>query len=382
MKPSVQRAVIRRLIEMHRDPPTEGRSTRLDIARYTDPAVFAAEQQALFRRHPIMVAHVSELAEPGDCVTETVAGVPLIVLRDRGGEVRVFVNACRHRGARLLDASCSGRKALTCPYHAWSYRLDGSLLHVPGRELFGADFDPEGLALRPVSHAVRHGFVFVRLDGGIPPIEDYLGATLDDDFDGFGFADHTVRETSEHRRTANWKLVMDAFAEGYHVKALHRTSLARFFLQTALVDDLDPHVRHVGARKALLAAADAPEETWDLWALTTPFYNVFPNLIVVMHPDWASIISLLPEGVDQVRVVHRLLARSAAPDEQLARRLDRSFALIDGQVFQHEDLHIAEEIQRTLHSGANETILLGGAEEGMRLYHRAWARALGRREPG
>ena len=382
MRPEIQRSVISRLRTAIREPSTEAkaRSSRVAVDRYTDPSELKREQLALFRRQPVIVAHVSELNKPRDFVTEDVGDVPLVILRDDEGEIRVFVNACRHRGARLLEgAEGSCKRTITCRYHAWSYSLNGSLVHVPNEEVFGG-LDRSALGLHSIPHEVRHGFVWAIIDGeGAPPdMAIALGPVLDDDFGAFELAGHeTARKLTTIRR-ANWKLVMDVFAEGYHLKSLHRQSLARFFLETTILDDCSPHVRQVGARKTLL---ETSEETADLRRDTTVFYNVFPNAVLVFHPLWVSQISLFPMGVDQVRVVHRMLAPREPSDEETKARLEKSFEHIHGQVFENEDLSIAESIQSTLASGANEHVLVGGLEEGMRLFHQARDRALAIRTP-
>jgi Rieske 2Fe-2S family protein len=109
---------------------------------------------------------------------------------------------------------------------------------------------------------------------------------------------------------------------------------------------------------------------------TTPFYNLFPNAVLVFHPLWLSQMSLMPEGVDQVRVVHRMLLAEPPSDDAERVRLEKSFAHIHGEVFEKEDLAICESIQSTLNSGANSNVLLGGLEEGMRLFHVDRDRAL------
>ena len=381
MRPEVQRSVMRRLLAAICEPANavETRSSRVSIDRYTDPAELAREQVALFRRQPIILAHVSELTKPRDFVTQDVGGVPLVILRDDEGEIRVFVNACRHRGTRLLEeAEGSCKRTLTCRYHAWTYGLDGSLIRVPHEEVFEG-LERSTLGLRSVPHQVWHGFVWAVVDGergAAPDMAASLGPVLDDDFDAFELATHHVARKLTTVKNANWKLVMDAFAEGYHLKSLHRQSLARFFLETSILDDCAPHVRQVGARKTLLEVAGESEETWDLRRDTTVFYNVFPNSVLVFHPLWVSQMSLFPVGVDHVRVVHRMLAPCEPSDEAARARLEKSFEHIHSQVFEKEDLSIAESIQSTLASGSNDHVLLGGLEEGMRLFHQARDRAL------
>ncbi len=134
---------------------------------------------------------------------------------------------------------------------------------------------------------MRHGFVWVLLSPGAEGIDvaKALGPVLDDDFEAFDLRDHVVAGKRTTTCAANWKLVMDAFAEGYHLKSLHRSSLARFFSEAQLVDDCAPHVRQVGARKTLI---ESDEASWDFRRDTTAFYNLFPNTVLVFHPLWIS----------------------------------------------------------------------------------------------
>lgn len=378
---------MKRLVAAMQQPlrETGARTSRIGINRYLDPDELERERLALFRRCPVVVAHVSEVAEPGDVVTEQIGATPLIITRDATGAIRVFINACRHRGATLVDAAPCRKKAFTCPYHAWTYGLDGSLLHVPNEEVFPG-LDRAALGLCQVAHEVRHGFVWVRLDGPEKlerslRVADFLGPILDDDFAAFDFASHLVAHRTVRITRANWKLVMDAFTEGYHVKSLHRKSLSRFFVDGTLVDDCAPHIRQLGARKTFVEASRQPEETWRLRAHTTLFYNLFPNAVAVFHPHWVSLLTLFPEAVDRVRVIHRGLAPPQSSDDNRAQ-LAKSFGFIDGQVFENEDLAVAESIQRTLGSGANQELLLGGLEQGTRLFHEARDRALATLDEG
>lgn len=355
------------------DAPDGGvpaRTTELDLERYRSTEELAREEAVLFRRRPIVVAHASSLKSHGDFVTDEIAGTPLLVLRD-GERIRVLLNACRHRGARLTSEPCGKAKLLTCPYHAWSYRLDGSLMRVPHEEVFGGGLDKQALGLLELPSEVRHGFVWACLhpSAGLD-VAAFLGPTLEDDWASFGLDRYVMLGERVHRPRANWKLIVDAFAEGYHLASLHSGSLARFFLETAILDDCAPHVRQVGARKSLREAS--ARETPDLRRDTTVFYDVFPNTVLVFHPNWLTALTMIPEGVDRARVVHRMLA----PVGTDATELEKSFTHIDAQVFAKEDLAIAESIQSTLASGALRTMTLGGMEEGMRLFHAARDAAL------
>jgi phenylpropionate dioxygenase-like ring-hydroxylating dioxygenase large terminal subunit len=370
-------SLMRRLLAKIADDSIEqiSRTTQLSVDRYLDPDLAERERVRVFRRHPVVVAHGSDVGEVGDFVRAELAGTPLVLVRTKDG-VRAFVNACRHRGARLVDdARGCGKKAFTCPYHAWSYGLDGGLIHVPHEGVF-AGLDRDEIALVPVACELRHGFVWAQLEGDLD-VASYLGPQIDEDLSAFDLASHTATQTRVHPTPANWKLVMDAFAEGYHLASLHRKSLARFFLEPSILDDFSPHLRQVGARKTILDARQAPEEEWDFRDQTTLFYNLFPNTALVFHPLFITQLTFFPQGVAGVEVVHRMLVPPGERSQVASERITRSYEHIDGEVFQREDLRIAESIQSTLASGANTHVLLGGKEEGMRLFHAAWEQAMG-----
>ena len=212
-----------------------------------------------------------------------------------------------------------------------------------------------------------------------PALEAFLGPHFDDDLAGIGLEHHALVDTRVHEREANWKLVFDAFAEGYHVNSLHRTSVARYFSGAALVDALGLHVRQIGARKNLAVEW----EGFDLRDQTTVFYNLFPNGVLVYHPTWIMHLNLEPLGPRRVRVVHRMLVDRRAPqDPDAVIERARSFVFIDEKIIQAEDLSICESLQRNLDGGRVDEVLLGAREEGMRLFHAARERWLvGERSP-
>lgn len=378
----VQKQLIQRLDDaMSKDAEqSTGQTHRLSAKRYTCADEYLREQQTLFSRYPVIVGHQSQLPNVGDYLTTELAGVPLVAIRSEIDTISVFVNACRHRGAKLLTAErgqCKTR--LICPYHAWSYDRAGHLVGVPKESSFG-ELDKSALGLREVHRELRHGFIWVTLTPSEQPVSvaDHLGAAMSHDLASLNTAEHEVFRSERVSVTANWKLVMDAFAEGYHVSALHKESIAPFFFDVTLLDDFTPHVRQVGARKSL---ADVDREGFtdaDFREATTGFYNLFPNSIFVLHPLWISQVMLEPKAADRVDVVHNMLAPVDANLRASDSRLARSFQLIHNEVFVKEDLNIAASIQSTLKSGLEDSLILGSAEEGVRLFHAARDKALKR----
>jgi phenylpropionate dioxygenase-like ring-hydroxylating dioxygenase large terminal subunit len=302
----------------------------------------------------------------GACVPIDVPGASLIVTRGADGAIRGMANACRHRATRLVDAPCSP-KALVCPYHGWTYDLRGALIHVPHAEAFAGD-DRRDLVTLPVTE--RHGVVWLGTD-----IAGYLGG-LDGDLAALGLDRSIVWRSRQATPRCNWKLIMEAFLDVYHLRVLHRESVYRFFLDaTTLAEPVGPHVRAVTARRGLRAAPDELDATTDLRVLATPSYALFPATTVVAHPDFTSVLTVYPLAADQTHYEHLMFVPAERAGE--TEHWDKSWALIEDTVFQREDLWVCEQVQRGLTAGTTDELLFGELESAVRWFHAAIDAGLG-----
>jgi len=363
--------LFKRLIAGKGEPAQE---TLLPAAVYADPDIHRREGAALFRRLPLCLGAADQLRAPGSVLAREISGIPLLLMRDATGAIGVFQNACRHRGARLLaeqDAVCA-HASLTCRYHGWTYTPDGNLSAYPRREAFPT-LDRADRALRRFPSAVRHGLIWAVLDGDapMPDMEQYLDR-LDGELEMLGLGAHKFFRQHAVRRAANWKLMIDAFLEVYHVKRLHAATLAPFFADSACAfDQVGPHQRMMAGRENLPTLTGLRLEELSPWEHGTLVHMIFPNTIIVYHPDYVSHIGVFPVAPDEALFVHTMLVPEDPGDEKAQRHWDRSFDLIDRQVFNGEDLVICEEIQRGIAAGVQETFVLGGLEEGVRRFHAA-----------
>jgi phenylpropionate dioxygenase-like ring-hydroxylating dioxygenase large terminal subunit len=380
MKRETELDLIQRLLR-HVDAGTTStvaEEGRLDVAHYLSPERFAAETGALFRPLPSIIAHTSEVARPGDVLTHDALGVPIVLSRDREGTLRAFLNVCRHRGFRVArEERASGKKALVCGYHGWSYELDGSLLHMPHADGFPRTDCDRALVQIPVSE--RGGFVWVTpapRPGCPTELDAFLGG-LADELEGLGLATHSVYRSTAQRRRFHWKLLIDAFLDGYHLKYLHKDTVYRFFVDNVSVSDpFGAHLRSVVARRSIAEARTTPEAEWRLRDYLSLTYFLFPSTILVFHPDWVSRITLFPLAVDETLFVHTMLI---PPGEDVAERRphwDKTWSLIQEGVFEREDIAAAESIQTGLASGANATFTLGRFEWPLRAFHDQVDRAI------
>ena len=242
-----QRLAAEALDRIHRRAIPQAESTMVvDGTRYTSPAALEAENTALFRRQPLLVALGCEVAEPGDYLTFDIAGVPVLLVRHDDGSVQGLLNTCRHRGARLLNGEGSVGKAFACPYHGWAYDRCGVLRALPGSEHFPeVDVDDTRLLRFPTRE--QDGLVWLLLDPAARrQPEPALGA-LGPELASYRLADYRNRGSRTWTKRMNWKLGVDTFLELHHVHVLHRRTIARTILNQALYEDFGRHARLVAA---------------------------------------------------------------------------------------------------------------------------------------
>jgi choline monooxygenase len=300
---------------------------------YSDPERLRLEQERVFARSWQYAGRAAEVAEPGSFLSADCAGVPVVVVRDRDGVLRAFLNVCRHRGAVLLEGS-GVRQTIQCPYHAWTYALDGTLRAAPRSER-EPGFEPEELSLRPVSVEAWGPFLFVNPDAGAAPLAEALGALpelLARDVDLGALRFHS-RVRSELR--ANWKVAAENFLECYHCPTVH-PAFAEAVETHPDRYELEPHPTFA----AQSCTARGTGETGQ-------FHLLYPNtgINVFPGPPNLSIGPILPDGPERtIRTLDYFFATDADPDW-----IDE-FLAYDDQIGR-EDTTLVESVHRGMRSG-------------------------------
>lgn len=194
----------------------------VDNRVYYDPRIFQAERERVIERCWMVVAHESDLAEPGDFVAPKVAGSELLVTRDGEGELHGFYNTCRHRGSLVTLEERGHASFFRCPYHFWCYGLDGRLTSIPGEEAYeGSGFEKSRSGLVPVRVESVFGLVFVNLSGDAPPLREWLGGAVDVLARPLADGDFEVFLREKLPAKANWKVFAENARDGYHVPFVH-----------------------------------------------------------------------------------------------------------------------------------------------------------------
>ncbi len=341
----------------------------LPAALYRDAAVFEAELERIHRRAWHVLCHQNEIAKPGSSYGLDLIGRRVFAVRGEDGEIRVFHNVCRHRAHAVVP---QGRhhcgRAITCPYHAWSYALDGRLKAVVALRAM-PDVDLATLALKPVEHALALGFVFFRLEGGGPGIAERLGGAVDE-LARYRI-EEMVPESKAYARTvaANWKTVWDNYLESYHFGIGHPGLSA--LMQPAYDEAPDEAARVIRLGHSLRPAP----EGWSnrLYARHLPDQPHLPEALkrrwhyLFVYPAFS--LEFYPESMDFFHVLPlapgRALIRCqnyAFPERSRAMRLALYLANRVNRIVQREDEALIASVQKGLESGAYDRGVLTSRE--------------------
>ena len=344
---------------------------REPVANYRSAERLRAEIERVMRRYPTPFCPSAALDRPGAYVAREAAGTPLVVVRGADGRVRAFRNACRHRGMQVAAGTgCS--KAFVCRYHGWSYDLDGRLAHVPHEHGFpGLDRERHGLV--PVTAvAERQGLVFVTQDPGGPTDTDLA------ELPELLSKDQRLFAQREGRVAANWKIFLEGFLEGYHIRPTHpKTFYPYGFDNLNVVEYFGRHSRVIFPFERIRKLAAVPEAERRVGGAVTFVYQLFPNAVVVMLSHHTIVSLLEPVSLTETQLVtYALTNRPITDDEDTAAAAERDANFVN-QTGGAEDVAVVSAIQKSIASGANEYFTYGRFEGAIAHFHRSLTSLLG-----
>jgi Rieske 2Fe-2S family protein len=282
---------------------------------FVAPEVFEEEREKIFARQWVLVGHQSEVAKPGDFFVAEVAGESLIVTRDRAQTVRGFYNVCRHRGTRLCEEERGHASAIQCPYHAWTYGLDGRLIGAPHMDEMKG-FNAEAFSLHPVNLALWEGFIFVNLAEHPVALEKWFGP-LAGKFSRWNLPNLRSAKRVDYEVKANWKLMFENYSECYHCPGVH-PMLSKVSPYDSAQNDLSegPFLggfMRINKGKSLTMSGEACAQKIDHDhdhehehehenGERVFYYSIFPNMLLSMHPDYVMVHQLWPRSPKQTLI--------------------------------------------------------------------------------
>ncbi len=328
--------------------PEPGRSSSLGADSYTDPRFFEIERQALFYRSWQWVCHIEKLRQPGDYIVTDVQGRSILVVRDRNGQLQAFYNVCKHRAHELLKGH--GRTNLIlCPYHAWSYDLQGQLRAAPNTKHL-LDFDKREICLDRVQAEAFCGFVYVNLDPKAPSLASQSGALSNEIM---AFAPDVEKLTLAHRLTfdirSNWKNVIDNFLECYHCPVAHKDFCTLLDMETYQVTTHGIYSSHMAkAAKGANSAYSIEGATVDDHAV----WWLWPNTCLMRYPGRGNflVMHVTPVSETQTLETYDFYFETAEPTAQEWEAIKYV-----NEVLQVEDIDLVESVQRGMSTPAFES---------------------------
>ena len=336
---------------------------REPVDNYRSKERMAAEVEIAFRRSPTPFCPSAALPDVGSYVARDAAGTPLLAVREHDGSVRAFRNACRHRGTQLASGSgCA--KAFVCPYHGWTYTLDGRLRAVPHEYGF-PDLDKELHGLAPVCVAERFGLLFVTQD------EPCLTDESLDQLPELIAPEQRLLATRESEIAANWKIMLEGFLEGYHIRATHRETFYPYgFDNLNLVELFGRNSRVTYPFRRIAKLAETPPEDRRVEGLLTYVYHLFPNVLVTVLSHHTNVIVLEPVALDRTKLITYTLTNRGSNRPELRETVERDAEFVD-QTGAAEDRAVIRSIQCGLGSGANSVFTFGLFESAIVHFHRS-----------
>jgi len=351
---------------------------RVPASHYVSDSQAAQEIELLFKRRPLLVALTPHLPEPGDYVTHEALDTSLVLVRDRSGTARAYINACRHRGARIAEGRGS-KASFSCPFHAWNWGLDGKIIARPNSHQGFDDNDDRYDQLLEVPCFETAGLIFVLLEGDDieAKVQALMGPALDD-ISHFTIADTQYIDSRTIELPCNYKFFLDGFAETYHLSALHKKSINPFYYSgSTLVDWLGEVVRLISPRRTIDNEFAKPShDQQQVLPYTTTEYLLAPNVLLTHQVDHIQFWRVYPvNGASACRIELNVLWPKPMDDEAW-RKAKLNVDLV-WQVTTEEDFPQSVAIHGNLASGRLPELIFGANEPALIYYHQNIAKAIG-----
>ncbi|GAB2680463.1 aromatic ring-hydroxylating oxygenase subunit alpha [Aliiglaciecola aliphaticivorans] len=357
----------------------------LPASVFKDSTTYDMECDKLFAQGWASIGCAQQISKPGDILPIRIAGQSLIAMRNKNGEIGVFHNVCRHKAAPLVDEPCN-KRSLVCPYHKWTFKIDGNLLSAP--RYFGSENkvmseeDKADKSLISVRFAVWWDIIFVNIDGNAEPFEDFI-RPLDEQLSNYPKDDIHLTSSTDYSGEVNWKLAVDNFLDGYHVPFVHSQACT---LDSVLdQQDLFLSDNIVGLHLANGASAKPAKTAKQLPHFnglaedkrgTQQWFGIFPNTLFFVDPCWVQTIVIKPMGATQTaETLNIYVVNEEAASEEYAAERETLNAVLN-EVNQ-QDIELLDKLQVTRSNDiANQGHLNAAWDQVNMTFHQMWLKKM------
>jgi phenylpropionate dioxygenase-like ring-hydroxylating dioxygenase large terminal subunit len=352
----------------------------IDVEEYTSPEQFEREKTELFRNYAQFVGPSCVVPNPGDYFAFDDTGIPILIVRTESGSLNAFVNICSHRGAPLNECDHGQAKKgrmFSCPYHGWTYDLEGKLTGVPfGKEGFGS-INRDELSLKRLQVEEKYGMIFVMPNPDLSfDIDEVLGG-INERLDGFGFEDAYYLGAKQVFTDFSWKLNMDTFHEYYHFEFLHPESIATMaYSNTATYLQYGRNHSMGSPSLQINEIKDTPEDEWQPREVTSYVNFIFPNTVIFVVADHFQTWRVYPISPDRSVVYHSMFIPGKPATEEELQQHEDYFQMIN-DVAVTEDYGLVDKVHRGLKAGIKRNVIIGRNEPGVQNMHRQLHEVLG-----
>ncbi|HKY89780.1 MAG TPA: SRPBCC family protein [Nevskiaceae bacterium] len=386
---SVQRAFEHEFARHERAAVPEGFPVlpEVPVGRYTRPDFYEAERRHLWTKAWLIAGHVDELPEIGSFKLWERAGWPVVLVRGKDRRIRAFFNSCRHRGGGLVREACGKARVLACKFHAWTYNLEGRLVFVPDEHEF-PQLDKASHGLLPLRCETWGNLIFVNRDPHAPPLLEALGKIVPG-LAHFDFEQRRVAAIVEYDLPCNWKVVVDAFQESYHINATHPATVAPVLDSRGSVIELWPGGHSVltvprrrdggGKQDFILDAGSRSEDPRHVITRESNIsFTIYPNIIGTAAEYQFPMLCFWPTSLNTTHVDILITEPANCPemDPAQGRAIIEQFGVV-----MQEDMGNVSALQKSIEAGALSHIRLGYHERRIYQFHEQLDRDLGEHVP-
>lgn len=340
------------------------------VIEYIDASIANTEKKIIFEESPICLGTAALVPNQGDWFTVDIGDKSILIVRNNKTEISAYLNICSHRGAKLVEGSGTKAYAFKCPYHSWVYNLDGELKARPRENAFD-EINKDQCSLQKFELDNHQGFLWLIMDKKAKNKHASNKADLNELLIDYDFNKYQHFKSIKIYPKLNWKLAVDTFLELYHIDELHTKSLAPIIKNDLqLFDTYGKNIRVIGARHSAVKLNRVLKDQREFDIHTIQLRILFPNTILVCHPDHVEVWQILPKNeVNECEVSFSLYTKKAFSSKSAIRHWDNNFNLALNAVVK-EDFPLGENVQKGFYAAPKRKIIFGKNEPALQHFHK------------